>query len=257
MREYAMKKLVFALVITLLSSNAVAVWEYFGTSLDTVSIFYIDHAKIRKSGDLAKMWVLSDYKATKTFDKYIYLSDMQQYEYDCKKEKWRIIAVFAYKENMGRGDVVFYHGDLQGKWEILPPKSAGEMQLKIACGEEHIRRPHTASGNAEWVKFGEAGGGIFYYDPIAIQKKGESRIVWILIDLMPPVSKSGVFSIQIRKEYDCKKEKSRNLAVFQHSNSMGLGDIIASSDDMSETRKQYELGSFEDNMFNILCEKRG
>lgn len=264
MREYILKKLVLALVISLLSSNAVAVWEYMSSSPNNTDNIYIDHATIRKSGNLAKMWFLIDYKATQTVGEYSFLSEMRQLEFDCKTEKTRVTATAFNKENMGRGATVLYDGDVQGKWNILPPGSVGEQQLKIACGEEHILRPHTASGNVEWVKFGEAGGAaVFYFDPMAIQKKGEYRIVWILIDFMPlpAVSESGVFSMQIRREYDCKKEKSRDLAMFLHSDSMGLGDILESSDDArflgtTTPIKLYKPGT-EDNMFNILCEKRG
>lgn len=121
------------LLLAVVSSSAAAEWVKVGES-DAYS-YYIDPATIRKNGNITKLWSLFDYLAAdKLPDGSSYLSLKKQSEYDCKEEKYRMLATSAHSKNMGGGVVVFYHTDpLQ--WRPVSPSSVDEILWEIACGK--------------------------------------------------------------------------------------------------------------------------
>ena len=78
---------------------------------------------------------------------------------------------------------------------------------------------------AEWVMFSDSDSGTSYFDPATIRKEGNMRRVWELQDLRKR-GKNGEMSRRLRKEYDCKQERSRFLGMSGHSESMALGTVL-------------------------------
>ena len=66
---------------------------------------------------------------------YSYLSSKTQWEFDCKEEKLRILALTWFSGQMGSGKVVF-SGSETGKGEPIQPGSIAESLWKIACGKK-------------------------------------------------------------------------------------------------------------------------
>ncbi len=94
------------LLLAVVSSNAMAEWVKVGEIEDTR--FYFNHSTIHKEGDKVKMWALMDYKTAKqAIDGKLYLSDMSQEEYDCKKVLRRTLYLSTYSKNMRRGHLFF------------------------------------------------------------------------------------------------------------------------------------------------------
>ena len=130
-----MKKLLFSLLLVLVNTNAIAEWSVL--SLDdsgTGITVYVDLATIRKSGNRIKMWGLTDYKSAMESAEGKYLSKKSRWEYDCKEERMRLLAMSTYSENMGSGKALFL-GSALLVWDLVVPGSIEEKFWRVACGK--------------------------------------------------------------------------------------------------------------------------
>ena len=123
-----MKKLLVTLLISVLSTSAMAEWQI-ADSNNGLTI-YVDPATIRKAGNKAKMWVMNDYE---TMENNELLSQKIQYEFDCQNETGAILAILSFPGSMGSGQGRSSYKRL----DPMPfsPGSMGEVLWKIACGK--------------------------------------------------------------------------------------------------------------------------
>jgi hypothetical protein len=89
---------------------------------------------ISKSDNMVKMMWLADFKMVQENAGKQYMSTKKQHEYDCKKDKYRIIFLITYSENMGEGNIVNTYVEPQ-KWVTVVSDSVGEVMWKYACGK--------------------------------------------------------------------------------------------------------------------------
>jgi hypothetical protein len=132
-RELAMLKAIFMMLLAVVSSSATAKWVEVD-NYDKVTN-YVDFATIHRTGDVAKMWILLDYKTVQQYStnpKRVYLSQISQNEYDCKKERWRILNFSWYSASKGGGATVYNDSD-PGKWERVLLGSTIKLLWEIAC----------------------------------------------------------------------------------------------------------------------------
>lgn len=127
-----MKRIALALMLVMLSGNAVAEWVRIGEN--NRSVAYVETA-IRRSGDIAVMWVLFDYKSIQESPRSgkRYLSEKAQREIDCRSERERVLFFTWHAEQIGNGAVV-YTGRKTTDWE--PTNSPGSYAngfWKFAC----------------------------------------------------------------------------------------------------------------------------
>ena len=116
------------------STGAMAEWTYFDSSDDKTFDVYIDKTTIRKQGNIAKMWVMKDYKSPrKTANGTSYSSNKSLGEYDCAEIKDRNLSTTYYSDNIGRGAAVLTHQYDDAKWGDIVPDSIGMMEWKAAC----------------------------------------------------------------------------------------------------------------------------
>jgi len=129
-----MKKLLLILMLTVVSSGAMAEWVEVGGNDNVTS--YADPTTIRKSGNKVKMWILLDFNSTQESATagHKYLSSKSQYEFDCKEEQRKLFYFSWHSENMGGGDTVYIGVEPQKNWPI-PPDSIAETIWKFACGK--------------------------------------------------------------------------------------------------------------------------
>jgi hypothetical protein len=126
------KHVLLVLLLTV-SSGALAEWIPVATSLDYTA--YVNPTTVRRSGDMAKMWGMYDYKNAKAFGKKQYLSTRSQIEYDCKEERLRNIFTTMSVGNLGAGEVVYVSDGIPGNWTPISPGSVGATLWEIACGK--------------------------------------------------------------------------------------------------------------------------
>ena len=96
-----MKRLLMGLLLVMTATAASAEWTRVDSKDEFIS--YVDRATIRRNGNLVKMWGLADYKTVQKSASTgaSYLSSKAQDEYDCKEEKWRLLAFTRFDGKMG------------------------------------------------------------------------------------------------------------------------------------------------------------
>jgi hypothetical protein len=112
-----------------------AQWELLGTSAANGGMdIYIARSMIRRSGTIAQMFDLWDFKTAHVFEGKRFLSARNHYEYDCAGTRRRMLATVGFAEHMGRGAVVG-SGDSTLAWEPIPPAGPLRDYWKIACAK--------------------------------------------------------------------------------------------------------------------------
>ncbi|MCR4305228.1 MAG: hypothetical protein NUV63_13580 [Gallionella sp.] len=125
-----MRKVILMVLLAVVSNSALAEWDKVGSN-EIVTI-YTDSTTISRTGNMATMWHLTDFKRVKKDMGATYMSTKDQYEYDCKEEKSRRRAFSEHSKSMGGGEVV-YSDSFTTKWKAVPPDSGIEILWKIAC----------------------------------------------------------------------------------------------------------------------------
>jgi hypothetical protein len=117
------------------ATAAAAHWERLGSSAANGGMdLYVDRSTIRKSGHLAQMWDLWDFKAAHAWGDKRFLSVRNRYEYDCTSPRNRMLATSGFSEHMGQGAVVA-SDDKTLPWQPVPADSLFMTHWKVACGK--------------------------------------------------------------------------------------------------------------------------
>ncbi len=138
-----MKKLLLTLMLSIVSSNAMAEWVYVTETKKEEEkadgfIAYADPASIRKTGNRVKMWVMYDYYRVRKLG---IISARHKEEFDCEKKQMRQLFLSAHSVHMTDGETVFIR-NVRDDWELVPPDSVGGAVLAFACGF-HPKLPRT------------------------------------------------------------------------------------------------------------------
>lgn len=130
-KSFNRKALLLSLLL-LATGSAWAEWEE--VSKTDRATFYADKTTIRKDGNLSKMWSVYDLKQR---DKDGSMSSRSRHEYDCKGERRRYLATSSHAEPMAGGKTIESYGEDLNKnpWRDIPPGTAAEDMLKIACAQ--------------------------------------------------------------------------------------------------------------------------
>ena len=129
-----MNKLLLMLTLTIISSNVLADWTLVQTGKESDE--YVDSATIRISGNIAKMWSLTNIskniKNIRPGEKAFAVKTVR--EYDCKEHKSRALFVAWYNDYMGTGGIERSSESPDAKWKEVTP-GIRESCWKIACGK--------------------------------------------------------------------------------------------------------------------------
>jgi hypothetical protein len=127
-----MKRFLLFLIAIILNGNALAGWMPIAEN--SRSIAYADTA-IQRAGDMIHIWVMYDYKSTQEspISGRRYLSEKDQYEIDCKQERYRSLFATWHANQMGDGIVVYTHRK-PGEWEpTSSPNSFANGFWQFVC----------------------------------------------------------------------------------------------------------------------------
>ncbi|MDP1997652.1 MAG: hypothetical protein Q8J90_10675 [Gallionella sp.] len=125
-----MRKVILMMLLAGVSSSAMAEWASVGSNENTT--IYVDQGTVKRKGNMATMWHLTDFNYVHKDMGEHYLSTKDQNEYDCKEMKWRRRAASQHSKNMGGGKVV-YSDTYTTRWKPVPPDSGVEILLNFAC----------------------------------------------------------------------------------------------------------------------------
>ena len=116
------------------SSVLLAEWTLVQTGKESNE--FVDPATIRVSGNLAKMWSLTNIskniKNIRPGEKAFAIKTVR--EYDCKEHKSRSLFVAWYNDYMGTGGIERSSESPNAKWKAVTP-GIRESCWKIACGK--------------------------------------------------------------------------------------------------------------------------
>jgi hypothetical protein len=129
-----MTRLLLFILFFLSSVPAYAEWMAVGGNEEAGATVYADPSTIRRNRNLAKVWHLNDFKTVQIVNGISYLSVKAQHEYDCTKDRERIIALMKFSGNMGSGKVVFKDSNKR-KWRPVTPGSVSHDLGEIACSK--------------------------------------------------------------------------------------------------------------------------
>jgi hypothetical protein len=97
---------------------------------------YIDPGSVRREGNLATLWQLTDYtwmqggrKSTR------FLSTKTHMQFDCAEKRLRLLAFTYFLGHMGTGRPAHGYVD-QDTWLPIEPGSLNHTLWEVACGKE-------------------------------------------------------------------------------------------------------------------------
>lgn len=112
------------------SPGAITEWvEVFKSNQQTL---YANPSSLLRNGFNVKMWRLTDYKVPEINGDFVYSSKKLYEEYDCQNEKYRLLYVSLYPENMGAGKAMYTRSETYS-WQRVLPDTDSEAMWEIAC----------------------------------------------------------------------------------------------------------------------------
>ena len=135
-----MRNAILTILLSVVSASAAAQWsKWVMVDRGPYYVIYADIATIRKAGDIARMWDLSDTNTDKALGAVKQSPSIKiEREYDCNKQQLRVLCVSWHSENMGGGKTTGSDSN-PGMLQPAVPGTIGERLWKIACGVDRSR----------------------------------------------------------------------------------------------------------------------
>jgi hypothetical protein len=103
-------------------------WVSLGGNEKVGLTVYVDPATMDRKGDVATIGILYDFKTPQTKEGTIsFHSATMQRQYDCAKERTRLLEITKYSDQMGSGPVVANSNFDQPEWEPVGPLEYGTI----------------------------------------------------------------------------------------------------------------------------------
>ena len=130
-----MLRLILFTLLVLNSGAAYAEWVKVSDRDEAGKTVYVDPATIRRNSNLVKMWQFYDYTTVQTVGGVRFLSNKEEWEFDCVEERSRSLGLKEFSGNMGSGTVEYTNSQV-GKWIQIMPDSIGHTVWTVACGKD-------------------------------------------------------------------------------------------------------------------------
>lgn len=122
-----MARTIIAVLLLIAVAPAWAEWVRVSQIRD--SVYYIDHATIRKNEHFRRIWVLQDLKRRHKDGE---LSRRLLMEYDCKAERMRNLSISEHLGQMASGQAISTDVTPES-WVYIPRNTPAEVIFKIVC----------------------------------------------------------------------------------------------------------------------------
>jgi len=123
---------IFFVLLLAASSTAAAEWMRLAESGDLT--LYVEPTSAVRVDAVVGLVSLHDYKTPRTtFRGWIYRSEKVRSEFDCQRERWRVVHTTFHPGPMGTGPV--FGDTYSGPWAAITPASVAETAWKFACGK--------------------------------------------------------------------------------------------------------------------------
>jgi hypothetical protein len=122
-----MRKNLFCLLV-LISCPVFADWVMIGKN-EEGRVFFNDPKTLRIDGGLVKVWELQNFKPEPDGAQ----SYRMRKEYDCKKERFRLISISSHTGSMASGQVIDSQTQDNSTWHEIAPKTVNEALFRASC----------------------------------------------------------------------------------------------------------------------------
>ena len=123
-KKYFLYVLIF---LTLIASVAKSGWEEIGTS-ESLTLYY-DPTLTKEERGIKYIWVLTDIKVSDRD----YKSRIVQMALDCARDSTKTLNMYLYSNNMGKGEIIRKHENIETEWKAKVPGSVGFSIVKKSC----------------------------------------------------------------------------------------------------------------------------
>jgi len=128
-----MRYVITSILLAAVTGNACASWTVINVNRDAGQTSHIELATVRHTGNMAKMWTMTDYAEPQPLiNAAPYLSSVMLYEYDCKELRMRALSINSYSGNMSSGKTN-WSLNTATEWEYVRPGTIGCLSLEAAC----------------------------------------------------------------------------------------------------------------------------
>ena len=111
----------------------------------------------------------------------------------------------------------------------------------------------------EWTFAANSEKVVLYVDRATIRRNGNLVKMWDLADLKTVQTGPGgesFLSLKTQEEYDCKEERSRQLAFTWFSGQLGGGKVVYSNDNVKDEWSPISPRSTRQTQWKIACGKK-
>jgi hypothetical protein len=126
-----MQKLLVGLSLSLVVTSVSAQWVFVGENMSRDKS-YVDPATKRRTGNVVRMWVLTDYAKSGVIDGKVSFSDRAYTQYDCFERTSQILQLAFFSGKMLNGQLLGSDTRLRSK-DFIAPGTMAEAQLNFAC----------------------------------------------------------------------------------------------------------------------------
>lgn len=111
-------------------------WAFRSVAGDGSWVTYSTEHQMKRSGRLVTAWLRREYAETqRTGGEDAYLSDVEKVQYDCGKERARVLLMIYYAANNLAGSQQTEEADpKQATWDPIVPGTQSEIIFHWACG---------------------------------------------------------------------------------------------------------------------------
>ena len=124
------RQTVFTLFTLIFATNSLNASQW--TKVAKGSNFFEYYGNISKSGRIASLDCLRDFKKESVKKTQNYLSKKHSLKFDCARKKFRETSVEYFEENMMTGTLLKKQ-NLTMDWKLVDPNSLTELLFKKAC----------------------------------------------------------------------------------------------------------------------------
>ena len=127
-----MKRLLATTLLSLVCCAANAEWVLVSVSPNSGDKYYADPTTIKRTGDVVRIWGLTEYAKSGVVGGKTYLSSKEYLQFDCSERTQQMLQFSLFAALAGGGKIVGSDNQPYDKL-FLPPKSQGELMLNYAC----------------------------------------------------------------------------------------------------------------------------
>ena len=126
-----MKRLLATTLLSLVCFVAHAEWVLVTTGADDNN-YYSDPTTKRRTGNVVRIWELTEYKKSGVFEGKTYNSDRTYWQYDCSEGTRQYLQSNAFSGKMATGELVGSSTRSGAKF-FVPPRTVANTMLEFAC----------------------------------------------------------------------------------------------------------------------------